>query len=464
MKFDDPNLRSIMPQSEENDLRNGLTEPEDSQSQAFPYLTMVHPYLPILPASKVRLQVYLAQCPGMLREAFLEALHGTMQSFPSFTTMGMGDASLAMKMLVEWEMNGEQPRTVAAHFIHLQTLLLLFIEAGNRPSGCSGHIKESLLGRAVSTAWTMKLYSALASSLLEPNGDVDADSENHLRVRLWWSLVLLDRWNAVGSGTLPMTRTESTIVAPDVEKVVGETTWQLIRASKILNQACNIISGPRATLGSTTFADEVLGGVLNDYVENFREDLPTHIEPAVFPVVHLAYWHSRLLAYMFHPASKATDLLWPCKELVSLVAVTPHVASPMSHHFTALPAMALMELTKLEDTKEEAFRLLKDLRSLLTSPAAWDTIVSDKIADHLQSMAESQGLLQQLADIAASSAADKEQKDNVEGGATEEDGEDELSTYRLPAAHEDTSFDPRYCLAAGYLKGVWAIWASHSQA
>ncbi|KAM0519879.1 hypothetical protein ACHAP0_005795 [Verticillium nonalfalfae] len=395
--------------------------------------------------------------------------------------MGMGDASLAMKMLVEWEMNGEEPRTSAAHFIHLQTLLLLFIEASNRPSSCAGHIKESLLGRAVSTAWTMKLYSAQAGSSLELNGDVDVDSDTHLRVRLWWSLVLLDRWNAVGSGTLPMTRTESTVVSPDVAKVVGETTWQLIRASKILNQACNIISGARATLGSVTFADEVLGGVLNDYVENFREDLPPHIEPAVFPVVHLAYWHSRLLAYMCHPASKATDLLWPCKELVSLVAVTPHVSSPMSHHFTALPAMALIELTKVEEIKEEAFKLLKELRSLLTSPAAWDIIVSDKIADHLRSMAKSQGLLQQLADIAASSAAEKEQeqeqaseqapelKAKIEssgGGAAaaEEVGEDGLPTYRLPAAHEDTNFDPRYCLTAGYLKSVWTIWASNVQA
>ncbi|CRK15232.1 hypothetical protein BN1708_011400 [Verticillium longisporum] len=183
---------------------------------------------------------------------------------------------------------------------------------------------------------------------------------------------------------------------------------------------------------------------------------------------------------MFHPASKATDLLWPCKELVSLVAVTPHVSSPMSHHFTALPAMALIELTKVEEIKEEAFKLLKELRSLLTSPAAWDIIVSDKIADHLRSMAKSQGLLQQLADIAASSAAEKEQeqeqaseqvpelKAKIESGggaaAAEEVGEDGLSTYRLPAAHEDTSFDPRYCLTAGYLKCVWTIWASNAQA
>ncbi|KAG7143887.1 hypothetical protein HYQ46_007377 [Verticillium longisporum] len=185
--------------------------------------------------------------------------------------------------------------------------------------------------------------------------------------------------------------------------------------------------------------------------------------------------------------------------------------------------MALIELTKVEEIKEEAFKLLKELRSLLTSPAAWDIIVSDKIADHLRSMAKSQGLLQQLADIAASSAAEKEQeqeqaseqvpelkakiesgggaaaaeeqladiaassaaekeqeqeqaseqapelKAKVESGggaaaAAEEVGEDGLPTYRLPAAHEDTNFDPRYCLTAGYLKSVWTIWASNGQA
>lgn len=198
----------------------------------FSYLSIIHPYLPILPTTKSRLQVYLAQCSGMLREAFLEALAGTLQSFPGFTSSTTGDVALARKMLAEWELNDDTPHTSAAQIVHLQTLVLLLIESDVRPSASAGTQKVSLLGRAVGAAWSLRLHRTTVD--LHADGDSDADSDTHIRVRLWWSLVTLDRWSAMSSGTPVIAQKQSTIAQTGLSTIVGETPYLLIRRSHLL--------------------------------------------------------------------------------------------------------------------------------------------------------------------------------------------------------------------------------------
>lgn len=192
-------------------------------------MTIIHPYVPVLPASKARLQVYLAQCSGMLREAFLEALAGTLHSFPAFTSPTAGDVGLAKKMLVEWELNDDAPRTQASHVVHLQTIMLLLIEADVRPAGCADTQKESLLGRAVGTAWALRLHL----SRTDKNVDPDPNSDVNVRIRLWWSLVVLDRWNAISMGTPTMTHRQAAVVQSGVPEILGQVPWLLLRASPL---------------------------------------------------------------------------------------------------------------------------------------------------------------------------------------------------------------------------------------
>lgn len=194
---------------------------------------MIHPYLPILPSSKPRLQVYLAQCSGMLREAFLEALSGTMHSFPSFTSSMPGDVGLAKKMLMEWELNDDAPRTQAAHIVHLQSIVLLLIEADVRPSGSVSGQKESLLGRAVGTAWALRLHQLSADCRSVAGADADVDADVRIRLKLWWSLVVLDRWTAVSMGIPTMTHRRSAIAQGALPTVLGEVPWLLLRMSII---------------------------------------------------------------------------------------------------------------------------------------------------------------------------------------------------------------------------------------
>nr|XP_036586140.1 C6 finger domain-containing protein [Colletotrichum truncatum]KAF6796547.1 C6 finger domain-containing protein [Colletotrichum truncatum] len=416
------------------------------------YINIIQPYLPFLPNSKALIQDYLAQCPGLLREAFVEALAGTMHSFPSFQSGNPGDVRLAHTLLVEWEASDSTSRTPAANIVFLQTLLLMIVEADNRPLGSIGAPKESLLGRAVAGANALKLYQAR----LEPSEmELGSDTDNLIRVRIWWSLVLLDRWNAVGFAVPSLIRDESVVVPPGLKLAVGEVQFLLIRSSKFLSRASVMITNFQEPL-NPSFGDRMVGTFMDAWVEDFREDLPAHIEPSSYPVVHLVYWHCRLLAYLLHPSAKSIDALWPCQETISLLIEHSQLITPLHHHFTILVVLVLIELAKVERTKEEATRLLDVFRESSLPASVFDGLVRDKIADQLRpstsaaassapsamEAAASQGL-QHLADLATLSSAAAEKADGA-------------SIYRTSPNYEDMGFDPRPLLLTGYLNVVRA--------
>jgi hypothetical protein len=143
-----------------------------------------------------------------------------------------------------------------------------------------------------------------------------------------------------------------------------------------------------------------MAGILADYIENYREDLPGHIEPSSYPLVHLAYWHCRLLVSHLTPGAAPSEILWPTKELASLLSVNAQM-SPLINHFVSLVAMSLGKLYKLEGSREDAGQVIKDI---LEQPAGlWDS-VRDKLAEHMRPASSveataSQGL-QHLADLA----------------------------------------------------------------
>ncbi|KAI8251036.1 putative transcriptional regulatory protein [Colletotrichum sp. SAR 10_99] len=344
-----------------------IDQPRDVDDAVFDgYINIIHPYLPILPSSRALIQDYLAQCPGLLREAFVEALSGTMHSYPTFQSGNPGDVRLAHTLLVEWEAGDSASRSPAANIIFLQTLLLMIIEADNRQLGSIGASK--FLGRA----------SVMIANFQEP-----------------------------------------------------------------LNPS---------------FGDRMIGSFMDAWVEDFREDLPPHIEAGTYPVIHLVYWHCRLLAYLLNPSAKSADALWPCQETISLLLGQSQLVTPLHHHFTVLTVLILVELAKVDKTKEEATRLLGDFRDSSLPTSVFDGLVRDKIADHLRpstiasttaasvpsamETAASQGL-QHLADLATLSSAAVEKTE-------------EPPAYRTAPNYADMGFDPRPVLLTGYLHVVRA--------
>ncbi|KAJ0340612.1 hypothetical protein COL922a_003206 [Colletotrichum nupharicola] len=352
-----------------------IDQPRDVDDAVFDgYINIIHPYLPILPSSRALIQDYLAQCPGLLREAFVEALSGTMHSYPTFQSGNPGDVRLAHTLLVEWEAGDSASRSPAANIVFLQTLLLMIIEADNRQLGSIGAPKESLLG-----------------------------------------------------------------------------------ASKFLGRASVMIANFQEPL-NPSFGDRMIGSFMDAWVEDFREDLPPHIEAGTYPVIHLVYWHCRLLAYLLNPSAKSADALWPCQETISLLLGQSQLVTPLHHHFTVLTVLVLVELAKVDKTKEEATRLLGDFRDSSLPTSVFDGLVRDKIADHLRpsttasttaasvpsamETAASQGL-QHLADLATLSSAAVEKTE-------------EPPAYRTAPNYEDMGFDPRPVLLTGYLNVVRA--------
>ena len=172
--------------------------------------------------------------------------------------------------------------------------------------------------------------------------------------------------------------------------------------------------------------------------------LPSSITPSTHPILNLAYWHCRLLSYLFQTNTKSGDVIWACRETVGLLLGNTALLSPLNHHFFCLATLALLELVKLEKTRDEVTPLLKDLLERNLAPSTWDGVIRGRITDILrfltaQSTADQS--LQHLADLATASGAE----------AAKAEQHNEPETLRTSTTYSDLGFDPRPILHAGYL-------------
>ncbi|CAJ0547743.1 Ff.00g044970.m01.CDS01 [Fusarium sp. VM40] len=350
------------------------------ESMLHGYLSSVQPVYPILPRTKNRMQALLAQCPTTLQNAFANAL-------PAVAASG-GDTKLASFLLNEME-SDEAAAPQAVNIVHGQTLLLLIIDADWR----SSRTLPFLLARAVSLANSMKLWRYTPMESVE-----ESDSDDQLSVRIWWSLILMDRWHATGTGKPPLIPDSSVVAPAGLENILGESCFYLVRMSKLLNRLWHAISTLQPGASTT---EQPIARILTDYIENYREDLPAHIEPVSHPMVHLAYWHCKLIVALLTPGATPAETIWPTRELVNLLFANEYLRSPLVNHFVSLVSMSLAKLVKIDSSNEEATQLIKDI---VEKPApVWDGI-RDKLADYMRPTSSveataSQGL-QHLADLA----------------------------------------------------------------
>ncbi|PHH70826.1 hypothetical protein CDD80_5707 [Ophiocordyceps camponoti-rufipedis] len=346
------------------------------------YLTTIQPTFPILPSTTWRMQSLLSQCPSSLREAFRIALATAAQQEPP------GDVKHADALLREWE-NSDGPSSRASDMVHAQTLLLLSIDADRRELPTL----PSLLARAVALANSMKLWRLVAVDA------TDGDSDDALSLKIWWSLVLMDRWHAAGTGKPVLIPDSSVVAMAGLAAVLGEVCFYLTRLSKVLVRIALVLSAMPA--GATT-AEANMATMLKDYVEDYREDLPPHVDVTSFSLVHMAYWHCRLLVTLLTPGSTALEMMWPARELSGLLLAGGQQRSPLAHHFASLAALCLTKLAKTDKTREDATQRIRDM--LEAAPGGqWDGVQA-RLAEQMgpRSSAEataSQGL-QHLADLA----------------------------------------------------------------
>lgn len=151
--------------------------------------------------------------------------------------------------------------------------------------------------------------------------------------------------------------------------------------------------------------------LLHTWLEEDREELPDYVDPGRFPVVHLAYWHCRLLAYLVDGEASAATLLSACGKALGLLVQNSELASPFNHHLAILTTLCLLELTAVPSRREEALSLLRDFRDLSIAPSAWNSAIKATVEEKLALLAlapqESGSVektaresLQRLADVA----------------------------------------------------------------
>jgi hypothetical protein len=196
------------------------------------YYNVIHPTYPLLPQSKTRLSSNLSNCPATLREAFYESLYAAVRSLPS---LGMPphehqSTRKASQLVIASQFENVSVRTTSTNLIYLQTMMLMAVAADNQsPSSAQGLSGPSLsvwLGSAVGLAYSLKLHLHKQADKLSGN---DPDSEDKLARRIWWSLVIMDRWHASSTSSPLLIPDGSVIVYPEDQALLGDSLYHLAR-------------------------------------------------------------------------------------------------------------------------------------------------------------------------------------------------------------------------------------------
>ena len=195
------------------------------------YYGIIHPTYPILPTTRAKMLSRLVGCPATLREAFYEALHAAVRSYPSSNVHNTDPPSprKASQLVALSELEPVPTQSYSAKIIYLQTMLLLAAEAETHPpsaAGQEGRSRSVWLGGAVGVSYSMKLHLHKPFDKLTEN---DPDTDEKLGRRLWWSLVIMDRWHASSTASPSLIPDSSVVVYPEDQALLGDDLYQLAR-------------------------------------------------------------------------------------------------------------------------------------------------------------------------------------------------------------------------------------------
>lgn len=164
--------------------------------------------------------------------------------------------------------------------------------------------------------------------------------------------------------------------------------------------------------GLKDVAEQLLEYTINQAVTRLRENVNEAVISA-FPLVHLCYWHIRLLITRSHPGStpqhRRDDALSVIRLLVPSLPFTP-----LNYHCVALAATTLTELADKEEMRDDAVRGLDEIdeaiaqgRGIIAHEAGhdWASAMRDNIAKKKAQLSAAGGSstllgLQHLADAA----------------------------------------------------------------
>lgn len=180
------------------------------------------------------LDAHLAQSSTSVRHAFIEALDSMVKSFAAVENVH-GSLITANRMLANFESEGGK-RSPTSDLIYLQCLILMIINIDNHGPAAlknehEGPAKISLLGRAAGTAYAM----GLPQEVMQMGETLEIETDQCIRARAWWSLVILDRWHSISTAS-PLIISGDTVVLPqNLKGVLGEANYRLTCRSFLLS-------------------------------------------------------------------------------------------------------------------------------------------------------------------------------------------------------------------------------------
>lgn len=177
------------------------------------------------------MESHLAHCPILLQDAFIESLTVTISSFSSSPAPAApADVGRAYQKLVNWELSltavASSQRRIT-DLVYVQTLILMVVEADNRPPNAGGPPKEAVIGRAISGALSRRFHQYRPTSSSDPS--LATDAEEALYLKTWWVLVVLDRWHAISAGSSVMIHKRDMVSPPGLKRLLGEGFYYLLR-------------------------------------------------------------------------------------------------------------------------------------------------------------------------------------------------------------------------------------------
>ncbi|KAI9756210.1 MAG: transcriptional repressor general negative regulator of transcription subunit 4 [Chaenotheca gracillima] len=436
------------------------------------YYRMIHPVLPLLPTTKERLHSRLSRCPATLREAFLEALYATTRGLPgsSIAPSDRQNIRKANDLIAASQFDQMASRSPSINLIYLQAMLLMTLEADNHgPAAMKrplGPPRSVWLSSAVGLAYFLRLHIGPSRERIA-NDELDRDER--LGRRIWWILVTLDRWHALSTASPVLIPDTVVTLMPGDQRLLGDQIYQLARVSLVIGHVAEVCLNPDAATPKSTSAP-LLGRLLAGELDRFRESIDANLP--TLPIVHLAYLHVSALVKRFTSPTNPHEILEPVETLVAALSASLIHTTPLSHHFSALTALTLAELSDVPETKELALKSLHAFHDTLQhgapedpNPAeniSWHTAIRDIVARKLHNAAApstattttNQGGLQRLADLAVGERGQAESQPAAASSSSQ--GGEQPSAAATTTA--DKGFDPMYLTREGYLNLAAEEW------
>ncbi|ORY81398.1 hypothetical protein BCR37DRAFT_380294 [Protomyces lactucae-debilis] len=313
--------------------------------------------LPILARDADTLPDYLKVTHPLLRSALLLAIYSVVDRR---RTPQRIDALLAERFLLQYTATKVR-ETTHDRIVHLQVSLILAIEADQRgmqkmPGRC-GHTFTHWLAGSISLAMDLRVHS------IEP---VKQTAAEYWRLRrLYFIMVIMDRWHAIGHAHPLMIPDSQVPFSPTVD-LLGPATMHLYTMSMLISKLharMSLHTAMRdlpdlALLNAKDFKETI------DELNAFR----TAVEPiwGQSNLLHIGLWHVALLAAL---STEEIDIDFVKEHAMRVSAVLPHSATPFTtfnHHFFAMSTLSLFYILGFHEHEEFAIKHLEQLREAIT--------------------------------------------------------------------------------------------------